>query len=175
MNDACWDGKNCLTLSSGDNVVDPSFKTEVKLRYDDNYLYIGADCQALAPVPGDRLVVSLDIDRDYTTFVEYSGDRVQCITPAGTREMKAEGVVVQRQQSDKGWCMEMAIPLSSLVASRELLKKDAWGIDVRRYIPGIGMMTATHDRNAAVAKGEPCPLIEFNDDADSQPAPLRAN
>lgn len=175
LDDASWAGKTCLTLNSGDKVVDPSFKTEVKLRYDENYLYIGADCQSLAPVPGDRLVVSLDIDRDYTTFIEYSGDRIQCITPAGTREMKTEGVVVQRQVSEKGWCMEMVIPLSSLASSRELLKKDAWGIDVRRYIPGIGMMSATHDRSASVAKGEPCPLIEFNVDADSKPAPLRAN
>lgn len=175
LNDPCWADKTCLTLQSGDKVNDPSFMTEVKLRYDDMYLFIGAECQALAPVPGDRLVVSLDIDRDYATFIEYSEDGVCCVTPSGSRDMIKEGVVVQRAATDKGWCLELAIPLSSIAASREVLKKDAWGIDVRRYIPGIGMMSATHDRNAAVAKGEPCPLIEFNDDAVSQPAPIRAN
>jgi len=175
LTDPCWADEKCLALSSGDKVVDPSFATQVKLRYDEKYLYVGATCQALAPVAGDRLVVSLDIDRDYATFIEYSQESVRCVTPGGAREMKSDGVTVARQATDKGWSMEMAIPLASLAASRELLKKDAWGIDVRRYVPGIGMMSATYDRSAAVAKGEPCPLIEFNDDAVSQPAPLRAN
>ena len=175
LNDACWSDKDAITLASGDKGIDPKFATAVKLRFDDKYLYIGAQCDAPAETSGDRLIVSLDIDRDYATFIDYSAEEVRCVTPSGSRPMTGEGLITKRQPNEKGWSLEMAIPLASLAASREQLSKDAWGIDVRRIIPGMAVMTANQERTTSVAQGEPCHIIEFNDDAASQPPPLRAN
>ena len=175
LNDACWNEKESLVLASGDRSVDPAFATTVKLQCDDKNLYVGAWCEASVEMLGDRLIVSLDIDRDYATFIEYSTDQVWCATPSGSRAMKVNGFVVKRQVSPKGWTLEMAIPLATLTSSRAELNKEAWGIDVRRTIPGVGVMTANQDGTTRVAQGEPCHFIEFKDDASSQPPPLRAN
>ena len=157
LSDDCWmDAKSELSLSfrSSSNMPDDSSPL-VMLAYDAEFLYIAASVPRIAgqsadPVKTagrqhdadlrrhDRVSISLDIDRDYTTWYAFHVDQrgwtaESCWDNAGYDPrwfVAAEG-------DETHWRAEIAIPLSELSSQRPQ-PGDAWGLGLERTAPGVG-------------------------------------
>ncbi|MFI5252020.1 MAG: DUF5916 domain-containing protein [Bacteroidota bacterium] len=156
LNESDW--KNAETFSDFrqfDPVegVDPTEKTDVKLLYDDNALYVGIICHDSDPtgivkqltrrdrtVQSDRMSVMIDSYHDHQTAFLFSGS-VSDVQSDGV--LSNDGRVYDIQWdavwefhstiTDSGWTGEFRIPFSALRFSTSDTGY-VWGINFRRYI-----------------------------------------
>ena len=129
----------------------PSQKTEVRLAYDDDALYVGARCWDTAPesllvrltrrdvsIPADRFSIYLDPFYDrrsgYYFLVNCAGALFDgTLSNDGAEDASWDGVWdAKTKVDDQGWTLEMRIPYSQL----RFQKADQyrWGVNFRRRI-----------------------------------------
>lgn len=130
----------------------PTRKTDVKILFDDNYLYIGIICYEDSP--DDIISHTLERDGDYETgdsiaialdtFLDHSNGYLFILTPDGA---KIDGTILQNSDeisvywdgiwyaetaiSSAGWTAEIAIPFQTLTFSPRI---DTWGFNFQRTI-----------------------------------------
>lgn len=137
-----------------DRGFDPRAETRIAVLYDDEALYVGARMEGdpeggVGPRVGarddagnvDRILVSLDTDRDRTTAYTFGVTRggvrldyVQSRDTEGWRDESFDPAWAARVASDPaGWTAEMRIPFSQLRSASG--DDQVWGLNVRRVDP----------------------------------------
>lgn len=131
--------------------------TELRLAYDQDYLYLAARCQkaqAFAypavsgptrerdlPMIGDRLEWYLDVDRDAVTHWALAVDARGWARDALLDDLSWNPRwYIAAKQTESTWTVEAAIPLEELSASRPG-PGDAWCLGMQRIIPGLAWQT----------------------------------
>ena len=154
LNEPVWQNGNAITEFKQRDPHEggtPSQKTEVRLVYDDDALYVGARCYDTAPesllvrlsrrdvsVPADRFSIYLDPYYDrrsgYYFLVNCAGTLFDgTLSNDGAEDGSWDGVwEAKTRVDDQGWTVEMRIPYSQLRFS----KADSyrWGVNFRRRI-----------------------------------------
>ncbi len=156
LEESCWKGGKQHTLAGMDVVLETPYQTNIMLRHDAKYLYIGADCSYPSadhkrkPVErrghdadlsrSDRVEILLDLDRDYTTYYRFAISQVGLTAEecAGDRNWNPRWAVAT-SQSDIGWQAEVAIPLDELVHRQDLVN-EPWAFNLMRVVPGVGTL-----------------------------------
>jgi len=154
LNEPVWQNGNAVTEFKQRDPNEggtPSQKTEVRLAYDDDALYVGARCYDTAPesllvrltrrdvsIPADRFSIYLDPYYDrrsgYYFLVNCAGTLFDgTLSNDGAEDASWDGVWdAKAKVDDQGWTVEMRIPYSQLRFS----KADSyrWGVNFRRRI-----------------------------------------
>jgi hypothetical protein len=154
LDEALWEASDVLRLRGDPTDVRQDSRSEVRLAYDDEFLYFAVSCPKVAggayqpddgPRPRDadllqhdRVTLQLDLDRDFTTAFEFTVDhrgwcRDECWGDASwnpTWYIAATG-------DNSSWTVEAAIPLTELTG-RQPAAKHVWAASVRRTIPRVG-------------------------------------
>jgi len=178
LSDECWGGTPIHKLSGGDKATDAANATTLRVRYDDKYLYLAAECKfadasALKPnvekrtrdgdtTANDRIEVMIDTDRDYMTFFRFRVDQTgQAAEDCWSDPTWNPKWYVATSADATGYRVEMAIPLTELTDDPAKLASQTWAVNVQRVIPGVGVLGA--GRPAAI---EPRPegflLLKFD-------------
>jgi hypothetical protein len=135
-----------LTPDEGEPV---SQRTDVRLVYDDQALYIGAMLYDTGPIAtilarrdammseSDAFAVLLDSHHDHQTAYRFgtnpSGMKQDQIVSSGRNDSSWDPVWdVATRITDAGWSVEMRIPFSQLRFSQD--REQVWGIQVQRII-----------------------------------------
>lgn len=137
--------------------ADPKVRTEVRIMYDDDALYVGARLRrpdpANIPVPVTRrdgssnaelLVLSFDTYADRRTAYSFSissggvrGDYYHGQDSQSDRQYEYDPIWTARARVDSlGWTAEMRIPFSQL---RFGARDRSWGLEIQRAIPDQNM------------------------------------
>lgn len=132
----------------------PDERTEVRILYDDHYLYIGARMYSQAPEdlrldlnrrdnPGnsEQIIVSLDTYLDRRTCYEFGvsaagvrTDRYHPVDDEYRRDKSYNPVWDARTHlDDEGWTAELRVPFSQLRFNPQ--SRQVWGINLNRWIP----------------------------------------
>ena len=159
LDDACWQQEGEW---SGDFVQQapnqahiPSEKTEIKILYDDNNLYIAIKCYDKTPngitallgrrddfSNGDITGVALDTYHDHSTAFEFNvtaaGQKVD-LMHLGAFKWDTDWNAVwegKSQVQDSMWTAEMEVPFSQIRFSHE--SEQVWGMHIWRWIARTG-------------------------------------
>lgn len=147
---------------------EPSEKTELRVLYDNKYLYIGIYCFDSDPSAisvteltkdqdggdngNDQVRVLLDPFQDkrnaYVFVVNAKGARTDGFAGGEHVSTNWDGIWHARGKiHDNGWCVEMRIPFKTISFNPSL---DAWGFNVERYIARRMEVIRMHgiDRNS---------------------------
>jgi photosystem II stability/assembly factor-like uncharacterized protein len=141
-------------LEGHENQFLKEYVTEVRLTYDDEFLYLALRCRHPAdryvpPVkvrkrdadlrPYDRVSLLLDLDRDYSTYFHLQVDQRGCVFEDcwGDAGWNPRWFVAIRSEKT-GWQVEAAIPLIELTGDRVPVGS-AWACNVVRILPGRGV------------------------------------
>jgi hypothetical protein len=154
LDEAVWQSDNAVIDFAQRDPVEgatPSQRTEVRVAYDDDALYVGARCWDEHPdsiivrlsrrdvsVPADRFSIYLDPYHDrrsgYYFLVNVAGTLFDgTLSNDGWEDSSWDGVWdAKTKVDDRGWMVEMRIPYSQL----RFQKADnyVWGVDFRRVI-----------------------------------------
>ncbi len=109
----------------------------------------------------DRVVLSLDIDRDYVTYFNFEIDQRGCTSEACWHDTSWNPRwLVAVAGDEKEWRLEVAIPLEEItpVVPQQGM---AWAIGVTRIIPAVGLESWTHPAGV-VPKPESFGLLRFD-------------
>ncbi|MCA9062131.1 MAG: hypothetical protein KDA96_03710 [Planctomycetaceae bacterium] len=153
LNDDCWKDAQEIFLEAESGPSTNVAKTLVLLSRDEEFLYVAARCDfpPTRTVPQlvaseryhdadhelrDRLELTLDLDRDYSTAYQFTVDQT------GQTSESLDHLVswnpqwyVANDADSNGWRIEAAIPLSEL-ASQRVPDGALWSVRLRRLIPG---------------------------------------
>ncbi|MBS0261962.1 MAG: hypothetical protein JSS02_08390 [Planctomycetes bacterium] len=164
LSDACWENGFPLPLKPTATAAADG-KAEAFLCYDSEYLYFAAK---LPRVPGfrtdgafagvrkhdedlsefDRIVVSLDVDRDYATSFNLTVDQRGCTNDSCWHDTNWNPKwFVAVMGDDSEWRVEAAIPLDELVPYVPG-KGVVWAVGVTRITPAIGLASWSHPATA---------------------------
>lgn len=155
--DPCWDGLKPMTLQNAVGDSKAMFTTEVRLAFDNDFLYLALACKHppdrfIPPVKVrqqdadlgrfDRVSLMLDLDRDYSTFFNLQVDQRGCVRDechVGFPDVGWNPKWFVAVRSDKdSWQIEAAIPLRELTGDGVSLGR-CWAFNVVRVIPGKGV------------------------------------
>jgi hypothetical protein len=154
LEEPVWEAADVLRLRSEEG--DPRQKPpgEVRLAYDEEFLFLAAQCRKAAgdeygrddrPRPRDtdlrqfdRVTLQIDIDRDFTTAFELTVDyrgwcRDECWGDANWNPTW----YIAAASDETRWTIEAAIPLVELT-DQPPAAKDVWAASARRTIPRAG-------------------------------------
>lgn len=131
--------------------ITENFKTEVKVLYDDNAIYIGAillddepdkilkeiaerDNQGVADLFGVFINGYNDGQQDFRFFVTAAGGQLDCVaTDQNGEDYSLNAIWSSKAKiTEKGWIVEMKIPYAALRFSKA--KEQTWGINFVRNI-----------------------------------------
>jgi hypothetical protein len=149
LTDGCWKTSATADLKSIGSRAE--LGTHVLLAFDNQYLYVAADCQKAPgasytsaagsrPRDGDltgrdRIDLLLDIDRDYTTYFRFSIDHRGWTNDACCDELAWNPKWhVAAMESEQTWAFEAAIPLAEL-GWEPAEQHEVWGIGLQRATP----------------------------------------
>jgi hypothetical protein len=158
LSDACWKAAAELLLAGGQDRQDESRRTGAFVCYDNEYFYFAA---SLPRAPGtrtdgpgegerqhdedladfDRVILSLDIDRDYVTAFTFAIDQRgrtsdSCWNDASWNPRWFVAVAGDKSQ----WSVEIAIPLEELTPVAPQ-RGAAWALGITRIIPAVGLQS----------------------------------
>ena len=155
LDEHVWQNGNAITdfkQRDPNEGAAPSQKTEVRLAYDDEAIYVGARMYDAAPesilarlsrrdvsIPADRFSFYLDPLRDkrsgYYFLVNAAGTKFDgTLSNDGWEDNSWDGVWEARTRLDEqGWTAEMRIPYSQLRFSRQGSQM-VWGVNFRRVV-----------------------------------------
>jgi photosystem II stability/assembly factor-like uncharacterized protein/tetratricopeptide (TPR) repeat protein len=159
LSDECWGSTPSHKLTIGDKAIDGSRSTTIRLRYDDKYLYMAAECKfadgnALKPsverrtrdgdtTPNDRIEMMVDADRDYMTYFRFRVDQTgQAAEDCWSDPTWNPKWYVATKADATGYTVEMAVPLSEITSDPTKIMSQTWAVNVQRVIPGVGVMAA---------------------------------
>jgi hypothetical protein len=154
FDDDCWQGIKPATLQNAVQDTTKDYHTEVRMAYDDDFLYVGLTCTHPpechvppakerprdANLEGfDRVSILLDLDRDYNTYFQLQVDQRGCVCEDcwGDRSWDPRWFVAVRS-TKTAWNIEAAIPLRELTGQRVSLGT-AWACNVVRVLPRRGV------------------------------------
>ncbi len=165
LDEPFWQRARPAALSSprGDDAAWPA---EVRLGYDDAFLYLGLRCRraqgvAYEETPGprtrdvdlgrhDRVEVLLDTDRDYATWwklvIDHRGWTGESCW--GDKTWDPKWFVAAGGDAD-WWTAEAAIPLDQLTG-RYPKSPTAWGLGLQRIVPGAGFQSFSQPASTSV-------------------------
>jgi len=156
LDDAIWKDVPAMMLRPA---AGKTARTEVRMAYDDQYLYLAVRCQAAEGVPllaavkprkrdddlgsFDRVSLMLDLDRDYNTYFHFEFDQRGCVAEDCCGDLTWNPKwFVEVQSARDGWTAEVAIPLVELTG-KENLAGETWACNVTRITPGVGVQAAS--------------------------------
>lgn len=176
LDERLWETADRLILSgspprSGEGLGEGL--SEVRITHDDEFLYVAIHCLHVAGVKyqaddrprthdadliqHDRVSLSFDVDRDYTTAFEFTVDDRGWTHDACWGDATWNPTwYVANVADENSWTIEAAIPMSELV-DRPPMARDIWAVSIRRTIPRIGYQSwaaATTGGEAAGGKAE---------------------
>jgi hypothetical protein len=167
LDDAVWREAKLAALTSAQH-DDGDWPATVMLAYDDEYLYLAAQCRdppgsdAAGRVPEidaskdslrrprdgdlsayDRVEFLLDIDRDFATYYHLAVDRRGWTNDRcwEDRTWDPQWFVATRREAGS-WTVEAAVPLKELTGTPPRLH-DVWALGVQRVVPGVGFQSWT--------------------------------
>jgi photosystem II stability/assembly factor-like uncharacterized protein len=179
--DPCWLAAREITLVDGSRPSGDAparrgqrepVAVEARISYDDEFLYLAVVCRKSprvaypastgAPRPRDadltsrdRVELSLDVDRDYTTYWRLSIDH-----RGWTAESCLGGSAwnptwyVAASETDELWMVEAAIPLAELTETASL-QGAVWAAGLVRVAPGDGAQRwSSRDSSGAASFGD---------------------
>jgi hypothetical protein len=150
-----WQSAETINLSSPIDVKHPI--VSVRFAYDERFLYIAVMCPKSrgttytadnAPRPRDadlgahdRVLVEIDVDRDYTTSYELTIDyRGWTHDACWDDHSWNPSWFVAAASDERAWTAEAAIPLAEL--GHDLpSNRHAWAVSLRRIAPGVEVAT----------------------------------
>jgi photosystem II stability/assembly factor-like uncharacterized protein len=155
LTEKCWQDAAEIHLAASENtrIASPA-DCLVMLAWDDDHVYVAgrvehsrthsnrmdhtADRRHDAPHGTlDRVMISFDVDRDYTTGFEFVVDESgQTSERCWTARSWNPEWFVDAEADETSWRFEMAIPQAELQTT-PLRAGDLWGIRLRRLTPGI--------------------------------------
>lgn len=190
LDDKCWQDGRSATLDGRSIEVAGRFQTEIRVQFDEEYLYVAANCDypdpsfkkepAVRTGPDadlsaqDRLILAIDVDRDYGSFFQFAVDARGLVADqkAGDASWNPKWFVATTTD-DHGWRAEIAIPLAELPDAADLAKR-IWAFNIVRVVPGHAVLSLTGP-TAAEIRGEDCTLLTFGSNAASKSPTSRAN
>jgi hypothetical protein len=155
FSDPCWQDAKPLDLAGDPSAPLPDGGL-VLLARDDRFLYLAA---SLPRVPGrpaptielsgrthdadvashDRLIITLDLDRDYATYFRFAVDhRGQTADDCWGDATWNPQWFVEAEGDDQRWRIEAAIPLTEL-GPRPPIAGEIWALSVARIVPAVGV------------------------------------
>ena len=173
LDDPCWQQVEPVKLvdagpkpGPGDKLdaagrpTDPTSKlltdypTDLRLAYDQEYLYVAIRCfhpagqeqQPLRPRlhdaslrDQDRVSLFFDLDRDYSTYFHLQVDQRGCLLEDcwGDKTWNPRWFVAQHNEA-RCWTVELAIPINALT-SDALSPGRVWAFNAVRVLPGRGV------------------------------------
>jgi len=161
LSDRCWEQADELPLTS--SAHEPSDKKRpalAKLCWDSEYLYFAASLPRAKGVRTDgpiqrarhhdeqlddfdRVMLSLDIDRDRVTYFNFTIDQRGCTSDACWQDPRWNPSWLVAVDGDAAeWRIEAAIPLNELTPWA-FAKETAWAVGITRIIPAIGVESWT--------------------------------
>ncbi len=161
FSDPCWHQAAEIMLrdpTRTDTEGEPAALT--MLAYDQEFFYIAASCPRYpgapltSPVPTDRqhdasleahdrLVIALDVDRDYSTWYEFQADiRGETHDRCWNDRSWNPQWYVAAQADDTHWRLEMAIPWEEMVPNAPQAR-EAWAMSLTRVIPAQAVQSWT--------------------------------
>ena len=166
LSDPCWQVSTELMLTRepvlDDNSSDPEpTATLVMLAYDAEFLYVGLSVPRLEGAPldrpatkvrthdadlsrHDRVSISLDIDRDYTTWYEFQIDQRGWTSDSCWDDRRWNPTwYVASAAEDSSWRIEAAIPWAELTPTPPQ-RGTIWSAAVTRTTPTVGTQTWVH-------------------------------
>jgi len=154
LSEAVWHNEYAVTdfkQRDPNEGTTPSQKTEVRIAYDDDAIYVGARCYDAHPesllvrlsrrdvsVPADRFSLYLDPYHDkrtgYYFLVNSAGTLFDgTLSNDGWEDNSWDGVwEAKTKVDDQGWTCEMRIPYSQIRFQRAA--QHVWGVNFRRVI-----------------------------------------
>ncbi len=154
LDDPCWHGAPVLTLRDPAGDAASEYKTEARMIYDHEFLYLAVRC--VRPVgrrepPAkprthdadlrghDRVSLLLDLDRDYATAFHFEVDERGCIADDcwGDKTWDPRWFVAVHS-GETEWTAEAAIPLAALTGDG-VTPGRVWCCNVIRTAPGKGV------------------------------------
>jgi photosystem II stability/assembly factor-like uncharacterized protein len=191
LDDACWQAAPAVLLRDAAGDTSGEYKTEARLAYDRDFLYVALRCTHPAdraePLAKprthdadlrghDRVSVLLDLDRDYATCFHLTIDQRGCIADDcwGDRTWDPRWFLAVHKE-DTEWVVEAAIPLAALTADGATPGR-AWCCNVIRTIPGRGVQAWSLPAEAPdeTLRPEGMGLLIFTQDGKADPAPAGA-
>ncbi|HJR99408.1 MAG TPA: DUF5916 domain-containing protein [Flavobacterium sp.] len=125
-------------------------KTEVKILYDDEAIYISAILRDKEPQKIQREITKRDVlgvadhfavylngfndgQQDYRFFVSAAGTQMDCLTTGNNEDYTWDAIWESKAKiTDEGWQVEMKIPYAAIRFPKN--KKQIWGINFMREI-----------------------------------------
>jgi photosystem II stability/assembly factor-like uncharacterized protein len=154
FDDPAWKSAPPITLQNVDRPSDDSRPTQVRVAHDHQFLYIAIVCsspdaEAAPPVrprtrdadlsAHDHVDLYLDLDRDYSTFYHLSADERGCVFEDCWGDKTWDPTWYVASQSDeKGYRLEVAIPLAELTNTAPA-EGTVWAFNAVRVVPGSGV------------------------------------
>ncbi|MBI3861783.1 MAG: hypothetical protein HY290_07790 [Planctomycetia bacterium] len=179
LSDACWKSAGELPLTRENQ---PAGQGDLPARAyvccDGEYLYFAARLPRAAGARTDgsfagkrrhdedlsdfdRVVVSLDVDRDYVTAFQFAVDQRGCTHDACCNDSTWDPRWLVAVQGDAAeWCVEAAIPFAE-IAPYVPGRGTAWALGITRIIPAIGLESWTHPASAT-PRPECAGLLRFD-------------
>ncbi len=158
LDDSAWQRAKPASLRSL-LADDDAWPAEVKLTYDEQFLYFAAHCRKApgveyAPSDGprprnaelsdrDRIEVYIDLDRDYATWYRFAVDHRGWVAEScwGDSSWNPTWFVAQ-SADDESWTIEAAIPLDQLTGDFPA-SRAVWAVGIQRIVPGVGFQSWT--------------------------------
>lgn len=164
--EAVWQDATPISLSSsrGD---DAQWPVAVMLAYDDEFLYVAANCRKASQAAyatddrprthdadlqnHDRVELQIDLDRDYQSCYELKIDHRGWTNDVCFDDASWNPQWFVAARHDRGsWTVEAAIPLAELTG-QNVSKGTAWALSIRRVVPGVGCQTWQHRQDNGAA------------------------
>jgi hypothetical protein len=183
LTDPCWqDAAELPLVASGRDRKEGKRQALAMLCYDAEYLYFAASLPRVkgvrtdGPLAGDRrhdedlsdfdrVLFSLDIERDYVTSFDFAVDQRGCTAESCWRDASWDPRWFVAVSGDKThWRIEAAIPLDELTPLNPQ-RGSAWGLGIRRIIPAVGVESWTQPATA-VNRPENFGLLRFDAPGD---------
>ena len=153
LGDSCWEGIPFNSVNH--NKGNENSLLKFKFFYDDQFLFIGLTCadvnHEIRPVKGeflrdkmlpfmDRVVIRLDMDRDYTTAYQFEiGADGSALDSCWNDNSWNPAWFFKVKELENSWNAEIAIPWSSLVGS-PITNGKSWAVNVGRISPVHGFV-----------------------------------
>ncbi|MCS7166084.1 MAG: YCF48-related protein [Gemmatales bacterium] len=154
LDDPVWQAATVTRLRNALNQTTDAFPTDIRLAFDQCFLYIALHCGHPAghqrePVRPrkrdddlhayDRISILLDLDRDYVTYFHFQVDQRGCVHDEcwGDSTWNPQWYVASRS-TPTAWEAELAIPWAELVREPPN-SQQVWAINFVRIIPNHGV------------------------------------
>lgn len=136
---------------------DAAWPATIKLARDEEHLYLGIQCRKIRGVAytategvrgrdpdlsaQDRVVLLLDINRDYTSYIKLAVDHRGWTGESAWNDARWNPEwFVAAEITDDSWTIEAAIPFAEL-GRDQIVEGEVWACNAQRVVPGVGFQS----------------------------------